>query len=229
MPMARDSGCNSPSKSHVVYHHSRHFSCLVAEFLTSELQAAKIIASRPQKVEAMQVDKECGWHVSSQHLKNICVGLKLKKPPAGVNEVQLFNQIEQSIRERLGSMGTEGAGKPILKKQLTEQQWAKLGKINDRMRKEYSLRRQMLLKRLDVTIQSFQWGERIKGKMQDDLAAAYRPKRGKLAADSPVTIATLMAAREDLAKLRKTSSGSVRKNTKSAIHKVIMGHAQLKY
>ena len=28
----------------------------------------------------------------------------------------------------------------------------------------------------------------------------------------------------DLAKLKKTSSGSVRKNTKSAINKVIMGH-----
>ena len=39
---------------------------------------------------------------------------------------------------------------------------AKLGKINERMRKEYTLRRQMLLKRLDVTVQSFQWSDRVK-------------------------------------------------------------------
>ncbi|XP_022081533.1 protein FAM98A-like [Acanthaster planci] len=194
------------------------------DFLTSELQAAKIITCRPQKVDAMETDKECGWHVSSQHLKNICLGLKLCKPPADVNEVQLFNKIEERIRARLSQIGADGVGKPILTKQLSEQQWAKLGKINDRMRKEYTLRRQMILKRLDVTVQSFQWGERIKGKLQDDLATAYRPRRSQLAADSPVTIATLMAAREDLAKLRKTSSGSVRKNTKCPINRVLMGH-----
>ena len=36
----------------------------------------------------------------------------------------------------------------------------------------------------------------MQGKLQNDLIAAYRPKRNVLAADSPVTIATLMAARE---------------------------------
>ncbi|XP_033638266.1 protein FAM98A-like [Asterias rubens] len=196
----------------------------VLDFLTSELQAAKIIASRPKKVEAMEVDKECGWHVSSQHLRNICKSLKLSKPPAGVTDIQLFNKIEDEIRTTIGKAGPGVVGKPILKKKLSEQQWAKLGKINERMRKEYTLRRQMLLKRLDVTVQSFQWSERVKGKLQNDLVAAYRPKRSNLLADSPVTIANLMAAREELAKLRKTSSGSVRTNTKCAINKVIMGH-----
>ena len=39
---------------------------------------------------------------------------------------------------------------------------AKLEKINERMRNEYTLRRQMLLKRLDVTVQSFKWSDRLK-------------------------------------------------------------------
>lgn len=39
---------------------------------------------------------------------------------------------------------------------------AKLAKINERMRNEYTLRRKMLLKRLDVTVQSFRWSDRAK-------------------------------------------------------------------
>ena len=45
---------------------------------------------------------------------------------------------------------------------LTEEQWAQLDQINDELTKEYSVRRQMLLTRCDVTVQSFRWSDKVK-------------------------------------------------------------------
>ena len=45
---------------------------------------------------------------------------------------------------------------------LTEGQWAQLDQINDELTKEYSVRRQMLLTRCDVTVQSFRWSDKVK-------------------------------------------------------------------
>ena len=45
---------------------------------------------------------------------------------------------------------------------LSQEQWAVLDRINDALTKEYSVRRQMLLTRCDVTVQSFKWSERAK-------------------------------------------------------------------
>ena len=45
---------------------------------------------------------------------------------------------------------------------LSEEQWAKLDQINADMTKEYSIRREMLLTRCDVTVQSFRWSDRVK-------------------------------------------------------------------
>ena len=45
---------------------------------------------------------------------------------------------------------------------LSEEQWVQLEQINADLTKEYSVRRQMLLTRCDVTVQSFRWSERVK-------------------------------------------------------------------
>ncbi len=45
---------------------------------------------------------------------------------------------------------------------LTEDQWATLDRINDSLTKEYAVRRQMLLTRCDVTVQSFRWSDNTK-------------------------------------------------------------------
>ena len=45
---------------------------------------------------------------------------------------------------------------------LSLEQWATLDKVNEALTKEYAVRRQMLLTRCDVTIQSFRWCDRAK-------------------------------------------------------------------
>ena len=52
--------------------------------------------------------------------------------------------------------------KPLLKARLSDKQWEQILKINDSLVREYTTRREMILKRLDVTIQSFMWSEAAK-------------------------------------------------------------------
>ena len=53
-------------------------------------------------------------------------------------------------------------GPGLVTQPLSQEQWAVLDRINDALMKEYSVRRQMLLTRCDVTVQSFKWSERAK-------------------------------------------------------------------
>uniref|UniRef100_A0A8D0HSZ9 Family with sequence similarity 98 member B n=1 Tax=Sphenodon punctatus TaxID=8508 RepID=A0A8D0HSZ9_SPHPU len=83
---------------------------------------------------------------------------------------------------------------------------------------EYECRRRMLIKRLDVTVQSFGWSDRAKVSMFYHLLPRY-----VLTPKSTITLAHLLAAREDLSKIIRTSSGSTRENTACAVNKVLMG------
>ena len=50
----------------------------------------------------------------------------------------------------------------LVSQPLNEEQAAQLDQINAELTKEYSVRREMLLTRCDVTVQSFKWSDRVK-------------------------------------------------------------------
>lgn len=118
-------------------------------------------------------------------------------------------------------------GKPLLvpSKNLSYEQWKKLEKLQKDLDDEYDLRRQMLITRLDVTVQSFQWRD-VKTN-EDDIVQRYNTKRSQLdklfCGKSDTDIPELLAARDDLAFIDKTSSAQVQRNTKIDIQKHIIG------
>lgn len=71
-----------------------------------------------------------------------------------------------------------------------------------------------------------QWSERMKNQ-EDQIAALFVARRKAMSALPVVHLSDLLAAREDLAIIEKTSSASVRKNTQSAINKVIIGRVSM--
>uniref|UniRef100_A0AAZ3QYT1 Family with sequence similarity 98 member B n=1 Tax=Oncorhynchus tshawytscha TaxID=74940 RepID=A0AAZ3QYT1_ONCTS len=92
----------------------------------------------------------------------------------------------------------------------------KIEAINQALVNEYEVRRKMLLKRLDVTVQSFGWSDKAKSVLfiySIFLANVYPPLRSTLATKSKVSVAHLFAAREDLSKIMRTSSGRIREKT----------------
>lgn len=114
----------------------------------------------------------------------------------------------------------------IPSKSLNFEEWKKIEKLQSDLDTEYDLRREMLLTRLDVTIQSFQWSDAAKSK-SDIIADRYSEKRRELNRllyqNKATDIVELLAARDDLLQIEKTSSSNVRKNTQSDLEKHIIG------
>ncbi|KAK2878258.1 hypothetical protein Q8A67_019049 [Cirrhinus molitorella] len=183
-------------------------------FLASELQAAEIVASKPATDEE-ELD------ASLKDLRVICQTLKLPDP-AGRDARDTFAAVQQQVNVLLEQLPETHIGDPAFKSSLHQDQWSELEKINGVLSAEYECRRRMLIKRLDVTIQSFSWSDRAKVKI-DRMARAYQPKRYSLSLRSSVSASHLLAARQDLRYMMKTSSGSCREKTSCAINRILMG------
>ncbi|KAK3563006.1 hypothetical protein QTP86_013272 [Hemibagrus guttatus] len=127
-------------------------------FLVSELQATQIITSKTEKCKDTKVEK---YTSSLQDLQAICKVLKLPEP-GQQQTTDLFSSIENEIKVLLKKVPEKHIGKPVLKVSLNSEQWRKLERINSVLSADYECRRRMLIKRLDVTAQSFGWSDRAK-------------------------------------------------------------------
>lgn len=192
---------------------------LLLDYLTSELQALKMIGGEEE--EKMEIDNQAASPALDQ-LKAILHALDLPQPSKESTVFDLFTQIETKVRELLSKAPKDHLGQPLLNETLGVKQWSKVEEINSQLNQEYTLRRSMLLKRLDVTVQSFGWSDRAKAK-KHEMSAVFHPLRKSLSATAPVTIPDIIAARSDLLRLTKTSSGDIRDKTQCEINKIMMG------
>jgi len=67
----------------------------------------------------------------------------------------MFSRLQSKLSEVLKTIPPDHLGKPLIDVELSIKQWEQLDKLQEEMHKEYTIRREMLLKRLDVTVQSF--------------------------------------------------------------------------
>lgn len=156
--------------------------------------------------------------------------LNLGKPPDNISAETLFQKIAVRVDETIKTIpnSDKRIGKPLFnpKKVLDEEQWNTIAKIQAALEEEYNLRRKMLMTRLDVTIQSFKWSDNIKGK-EKDINERYSNKNQILEklqyGGRRTDIAALLASRDKLAIIEKTSSANVRKNTRSKLQRHIIG------
>ncbi|XP_067847471.1 protein FAM98B [Heptranchias perlo] len=186
-------------------------------YLSSELQTARILHCKSPTVSKAEDNEEV-----RREIKSICTTLGLPCPVSGAADAQLFQTVEEKVKNVTSKIPKNHVGEPLLKLTLTPDHWENLLAINAALTSEYECRRRMLIKRLDVTFQSFGWSDKAKANT-DNMAKVYQPKRHTLPLKSTVSLAHLLAAREDLSKIIKTSSGSLREGTSCAINKVLMG------
>ncbi|XP_018409699.1 PREDICTED: protein FAM98B isoform X1 [Nanorana parkeri] len=183
-------------------------------FLGSELQAVQILQTQKSSCSGSNdaVHKE---------IKNIFEALRLPLPPTS-DIVGQLKSVQEKVTELLPKVQSNSINKTLLTVELNAEQLERLEKINETLAKEYACRRRMLIKRLDVTVQSFGWSERAKLKT-DEIARVYQPVRYSLCPKSGITLSHLLAAREDLSRIVRTSSGSIREKTVCPVNKVLMG------
>ena len=102
--------------------------------------------------------------------------------------------------------------RPLLEpSQASEPRLRVLEDINGALREDYSMRRSMLLQRLDVTVQSFLWSDKVQGREDEVLAAVAHKRRGLVAAPSAIVPEDAFAAGGELTALhsrRITDAGS---------------------
>ncbi|KAM4690317.1 protein FAM98B [Rhinophrynus dorsalis] len=182
-------------------------------FLGTELQALQIQQSKKQKDIGPS-------DAAYQEVKAICNALRLPEQSSDI--VSMLRSVEAKVTEVLSQVKPNYIGPKLLSAELNEEQLERLEKINAALSKEYECRRRMLIKRLDVTVQSFGWSDRAKAKT-DEIAQIYQPARYSLSTKSSISLSHLLAAREDLSRIIRTSSGESRKKTVCAVNKVLMG------
>ncbi|CAK6973662.1 protein FAM98A [Scomber scombrus] len=196
---------------------NRNDCLLLLTFLVSELEAARmILVNKPQK-KAQDTGSP-----AFLELKGICMTLGMSKPPANITMFQFFSGIEKKLKEAMSRVQPNHVGEPLMKKPLGPVHLEKIEAINQALVNEYEVRRKMLLKRLDVTVQSFGWSDRAKTQAEK-LSKVYQPLRSALGNKSVISVAHLLAARQDFSKILRTSSGKIREKTACAINKVLMG------
>ncbi|KAL3874620.1 hypothetical protein ACJMK2_037607 [Sinanodonta woodiana] len=195
------------------------------DYLTTELSALRIIAVekpsslKPASSETTDVPQQLESD-TAKHLKMMLIALGFPKPPATITPFQLCSKVEAKVKELMGQHPNQ-IGKPLLKARLSEKQWEQIMKINQALVDEYRTRRDLLLKRLDVTVQSFMWSDKAKEK-ENKIAEVYQPIRRALSQVPEVGIPQILSARDDLTRILKTSSGKEREVTKCAINRVII-------
>ncbi|XP_078065064.1 protein FAM98A-like, partial [Mustelus asterias] len=193
-------------------------------FLGSELQAARVLHARKPSLARQQLPRDIGEGGEEifQELQALCQTLGMAEPTRDIPVSQLFRDLETKIRDASRGLAPDGVGKSLLSRSLGPDQWENLEEIHRAMCVEYECRKQMLISRLDVTVQSFHWSEGAKqhGAVMEQ---RYKPLRQALCAKSDITLAHLLSAREDLSAITKTTSEGSREKTACAVNKVLMG------
>lgn len=84
------------------------------------------------------------------------MALRFPKPPSNITVQQLFQKLIPSVQNTAQKAGSQLLGTPAFSGSLSDVQWNTLAEVQKDLNDEYRIRREMMLTRLDVTIQSFQ-------------------------------------------------------------------------
>ncbi|XP_039478316.1 protein FAM98B-like, partial [Oreochromis aureus] len=207
----------------------------VAEFLVSELQAARIIKykeSHPDE-RATEADSEKEQRVEDLS-RDFCEenegddgsGENGRKAEMQAEWILLlralnmdassrFEDVLNEVNERLSRLPSGDMTKPLLSTGLSSEQWLQVKKMNEILSEDYRRRRQMMVMRFQVTLESFAWGEKQK---ERSAALASAPNLASLIGSSQVSPSLLLAAREDQCFIDPVKAG-----TSTSVYKTLMG------
>ncbi|XP_019855044.1 PREDICTED: protein FAM98A-like [Amphimedon queenslandica] len=196
---------------------------ILIDYLLSELMTARLLKVKiEESTEYKRNNFESNPYDVQSNLSAILNVFGVDTPPPHVTPTMILDKIIKKTQEHISKAPAGFIGKPLVLQPLSAEQWGTLDRINEALLKEYSVRRQMLLTRCSVTVQSFKWSDRTKGK-DESFTSVYQSKWTPLKEKAPIPIARVLAAKNDLLSIERTSSGSVRQNTVSDINKVLIG------
>lgn len=201
---------------------------LLLNYLLGELMVQQM--QRHQRPKNAGLIIEVTESAAAAALRSILADLNLGQPAADVTASQLFELINRRVAETLPLADVQRLGPALFTPAgpLSAEQWATVERFHRELDAEYDLRRDMLLTRLDVTVQSFQWSDKHPRAKRDAIGELYAQRRRRLQAAESVRggvmqtgVPALLAAREDLAVVERTVSARTR--TVAGVQKHLMG------
>ncbi|XP_008274556.1 protein FAM98B [Stegastes partitus] len=208
----------------------------VAEFLISELQAASILkhkdlhpeektageeSEKEQRVESHSHEvAECYREyddddVSDRRKAEMQAEWILLLHALDMDASSQFEDVLSEVKSRLAQLPCGEMTKSLLKTSPSAEQWIQVKKLNQVLLEDYQCRRQMMIKRFQVTLASFAWGEKQK---ERSAALASVPPLASLAGSSQVSPSLLLATRED-----QSFTDLIKAETNTPVYKTLMG------
>uniref|UniRef100_A0A3Q3WTN6 Uncharacterized protein n=1 Tax=Mola mola TaxID=94237 RepID=A0A3Q3WTN6_MOLML len=205
----------------------------VTEFLVSELQAAETIRHKElhpeektggdesQKEQRIKDYRQEEYHdngISHEDRRKAEMQAEwiLLLHALDMDTSSQFADVLSEVEARLARLPCGEMTAPLLNISLTGEQWMQVKKISEVLSEDYECRRQMMIKRFQVTLQSFAWGEKQKERSK---ALASVPPLSSLTSSSQVSLSLLIAAREDHSFVEPVRPGT----TSTPIYKTLMG------
>ncbi|KAM9358836.1 protein FAM98A [Symphorus nematophorus] len=208
----------------------------VTEFLVSELQAACIMKHKELHPEEKTAEEESEKEkeqrvedhsqdlteeddddddVSDRRKAEMQAEWILLLRALDMDASSQFTDVLSEVESRLARLPCGDMTNPLLNTSLSTEQWMQVKKINQVLSEDYQCRRQMMIKRFQVTLESFAWGEKQKERSE---ALASVPPLSSLAGSSRVSPSLLIAAREDQSFIEPIKAG-----TSTPVYKTLMG------
>uniref|UniRef100_A0A1A7ZUW8 Family with sequence similarity 98, member C n=1 Tax=Nothobranchius furzeri TaxID=105023 RepID=A0A1A7ZUW8_NOTFU len=153
----------------------------VTEFLVSELLTARIMkhkeshpeenlkeddSAREQRLEGdrgfSQEYEDTDAAEASRPSAEMQAEWILLLRSLGLGASSQLDDVKSEVKLRIDHLPGGEMANPLLKPILSSEQWREVKKINQVLLEDYGCRRQMMIKRFQVTLQSFAWGEKQK-------------------------------------------------------------------
>lgn len=136
----------------------------VLDFLSSELQTLRVLKHSANKSsKAEYTYNEC--------IKPVCKTIGIDTNQSTAKQIEdIINYLNQSVEQ----------GPPMLNEtDYSNEEKSLIGNLNNCYYEDFSIRKKMLLQRLDVTIQSMLWSNKAKG-IEIDIISSIEPFRIKI-------------------------------------------------
>lgn len=143
-------------------------------FLDNELRCARI-----EKAQQFRLSRD---QQSVQEMRVVALCEELGVPTEAMSSTLLARarQVLTDDHERARSIAAEAAQKVDIPPLLET--------INQSLHSEFGMRREMLLKRCDVTVQSFLWGDNAKGHESEIAASIHTVREGLSKQAAPISV-----------------------------------------
>ncbi|KAK5981322.1 hypothetical protein GCK32_004371, partial [Trichostrongylus colubriformis] len=161
---------------------TREKKALLLSFLINEIKAARLFAcdALSQPITE-QGDKEL-----TPYLISALKATAVPKPSGKFEPLDIIDMLQKGVDARLQSCVERP--KPLLTAKLDAKQWKKVDKLVEEVAQNCRSRSLLLMKRIDVTVNSFLWCDRIKSR-ENEIRELFTKRRSAMSHVTPPDVA----------------------------------------